>query len=76
LPGFIFTILPALWEGDRHVSEKLRPVFQQLLKGTSLTEYSQIVTSICEEGSDDKEDNNVDPAKDTVSIITSMQEPL
>jgi hypothetical protein len=58
------------------VSEKLRPVFQQLLKGTSLTEYSQIVTSICEEGSDDKEDNNVDPAKDTVSIITSMQEPL
>jgi hypothetical protein len=46
--------------------EKLRPVFQQLLKGTSLSEYSQIVTSVCEEGSDDKEDNNADPAKDTV----------
>jgi hypothetical protein len=56
--------------------EKLKPVFQQLLKGTSLSEYSQIVTSVCEEGSDDKEDNNADPAKDTVSTITSMHEPL
>jgi hypothetical protein len=42
--------------------EKLKPVFQELLKGTSLSEYSQIVTSVCEEGSD----NNADPAKDTV----------
>jgi hypothetical protein len=56
--------------------EKLRPVFQQLLKGTSLSGYSQIVTSICEEGSNDKEDNNVDLSKDIVSTITSMQEPL
>ncbi|XP_062222786.1 sister chromatid cohesion protein PDS5 homolog C-like isoform X5 [Phragmites australis] len=47
--------------------EKLKPVFLQLLKGTSLNEYSQIVTSVCEEGSDDKEDNNADPSgKDTV----------
>jgi hypothetical protein len=56
--------------------KKLRPVFQQLLKGTSLSEYNRIVTSICEEGSDDKEDNNADPAKGTVSIITSMHERL
>jgi hypothetical protein len=56
--------------------EKMRPVFQQLLKGTSLSEYNQIVTSICEEGSYDKEDNNVDLAKGNVSTITSMQEPL
>jgi hypothetical protein len=55
--------------------EKLKPVFQELLKGTSLSEYSQIVTSVCEEGSDNKEDNNADPAKDTVSKISSMQEP-
>ncbi|KAK3154613.1 hypothetical protein QOZ80_2BG0192870 [Eleusine coracana subsp. coracana] len=46
--------------------EKLKPVFLPLLKDTSLSEYSQIVTSVCEEGSDDKEDNNADPVKDTV----------
>ncbi|XP_062219622.1 sister chromatid cohesion protein PDS5 homolog C-like isoform X3 [Phragmites australis] len=47
--------------------EKLKPVFLQLLKGTSLNEYSQVVTSVCEGGSDDKEDNNADPSgKDTV----------
>ncbi|PUZ76524.1 hypothetical protein GQ55_1G298000 [Panicum hallii var. hallii] len=47
--------------------EKLKPVFLQSLKGTSLSEYSQIVASVCEEGSDDREDNNADPSgKDTV----------
>ncbi|KAF8677850.1 hypothetical protein HU200_046442 [Digitaria exilis] len=47
--------------------EKLKPVFLQSLKGTSLSEYSQIVASVCEEDSDDKEDNIVDPSgKDTV----------
>ncbi|XP_066332031.1 sister chromatid cohesion protein PDS5 homolog C-like isoform X2 [Miscanthus floridulus] len=47
--------------------EKLKPVFLQSLKGTSLSEYSQIVASVCEEVSDDREDNNVDPSgKDTV----------
>ncbi|WVZ74635.1 hypothetical protein U9M48_022796 [Paspalum notatum var. saurae] len=47
--------------------EKLRPVFLESLKGTSLNEYSQIVASVCEEGSDDIEDKNADPsAKDTV----------
>jgi hypothetical protein len=48
--------------------EKLKPVFLQSLKGTSLSEYSQIVASVCEEVSDDREDNNADPSgKDTVS---------
>jgi hypothetical protein len=48
--------------------EKLKPVFLQSLKGTSLSEYSQIVASVCEDVSDDREDNNVDPSgKDTVS---------
>ncbi|KAG2659750.1 hypothetical protein PVAP13_1KG380000 [Panicum virgatum] len=47
--------------------EKLKPVFLQSLKGTSLSEYSQIVALVCEEGSDDREDNNADPSgKDTV----------
>ncbi|KAJ1279943.1 hypothetical protein BS78_04G194200 [Paspalum vaginatum] len=47
--------------------EKLKPVFLQSLKGTSLNEYSQIVASVCVEGSDDREDKNADPsAKDTV----------
>ncbi|CAL5057178.1 unnamed protein product [Urochloa decumbens] len=47
--------------------EKLKPVFLQSLKGTSLSEYSQIVALVCEEGSDDKEENNADPSgKDTV----------
>lgn len=47
--------------------EKLKPVFLQSLKGTSLSEYSQIVASVCEEVSDDREDNNADPSgKDTV----------
>ncbi|CAN6232436.1 unnamed protein product [Urochloa humidicola] len=40
--------------------EKLKPVFLQSLKGTSLSEYSQIVALVCEEGSDDKEENNGD----------------
>lgn len=48
--------------------EKLKPVFLQSLKGTSLSEYSQIVASVCEDVSDDREDNNADPSgKDTVS---------
>ncbi|PWZ24790.1 Sister chromatid cohesion protein PDS5 B-B [Zea mays] len=47
--------------------EKLKPVFLQSLKGTSLSEYSQIVASVCEDVSDDREDNNADPSgKDTV----------
>ncbi|CAN6238628.1 unnamed protein product [Urochloa humidicola] len=47
--------------------EKLKPVFLQSLKGTSLSEYSQIVSLVCEEGSDDREENNADPSgKDTV----------
>ncbi|OEL27170.1 hypothetical protein BAE44_0011816 [Dichanthelium oligosanthes] len=47
--------------------EKLKPVFLQSLKGTSLSEYSQIVALVCEEGSDDREDNNADHSgKDTV----------
>ncbi|XP_066322022.1 sister chromatid cohesion protein PDS5 homolog C-like isoform X2 [Miscanthus floridulus] len=47
--------------------EKLKPVFLQSLKGTSLSEYSQIVASVCEEVSDDREDNNADPSgKDAV----------
>ncbi|XP_004953083.1 sister chromatid cohesion protein PDS5 homolog B isoform X1 [Setaria italica] len=47
--------------------EKLKPVFLQSLKGTSLSEYSQIVALVCEEGSDDREENNADPSgKDTV----------
>nr|CAB3447220.1 unnamed protein product [Digitaria exilis] len=50
--------------------EKLKPVFLQSLKGTSLSEYSQIVASVCEEDSDDKEDNVVDPSgKDTEDNI-------
>ena len=48
--------------------EKLKPVFLQSLKGTSLSEYSQIVALVCEDGSDDREDNSADPSgKDTVS---------
>ena len=47
--------------------EKLKPVFLQSLKGTSLSEYSQIVALVCEDGSDDREDNSADPSgKDTV----------
>nr|CAB3450357.1 unnamed protein product [Digitaria exilis] len=47
--------------------EKLKPVFLQSLKGTSLSEYSQFVALVCEGGSDDMEDNNADPSgKDTV----------
>ncbi|AQK53550.1 hypothetical protein ZEAMMB73_Zm00001d051067 [Zea mays] len=47
--------------------EKLKPVFLQSLKGTSLSEYSQIVASVCEEVSDDREDNNANPSgKDMV----------
>ncbi|OEL27161.1 hypothetical protein BAE44_0011818 [Dichanthelium oligosanthes] len=47
--------------------EKLKPVFLQSLKGTSLSEYSQIVALVCEEGSDDRENNSTDPSgKDTV----------
>ncbi|KAL6633992.1 hypothetical protein ACP70R_026663 [Stipagrostis hirtigluma subsp. patula] len=47
--------------------EKLKPAFVQSLKGTSLSEYSQIVTSVCGEGSDGREDNNADTSvKDTV----------
>nr|CAB3447206.1 unnamed protein product [Digitaria exilis] len=42
--------------------EKLKPVFLQSLKGTSLSDYSQIVSSVCEEGSDDWEHNIVDPS--------------
>ncbi|KAL6899604.1 hypothetical protein ACP4OV_006262 [Aristida adscensionis] len=42
--------------------EKLKPAFLQSLKDTSLDEYSEIVTSICGEGSDDREDNNADPS--------------
>ncbi|TVT98488.1 hypothetical protein EJB05_56204 [Eragrostis curvula] len=46
--------------------DKLKPVFLVLLKGKPLSEYSQIVTSVCEEDADDKEDNNADLGKDTV----------
>lgn len=47
--------------------EKLKPVFLQSLKGTSLNEYSQIVASVCEDGSDDREASNADPSpKDPV----------
>ncbi|CAN6273460.1 unnamed protein product [Urochloa humidicola] len=47
--------------------EKLKPVFLQSLKGTSLSEYSQIVALVCEEGLDDTEENNADPSgRDTV----------
>nr|CAB3447221.1 unnamed protein product [Digitaria exilis] len=47
--------------------EKIKPVFLQSLKGTSLSEYSQFVALVCEGGSEDMEDNNADPSgKDTV----------
>lgn len=49
-------------------SEKLKPVFLQLLKGTSLNEYDNIIATICEDSSDVKEDMDADPSgKDVVS---------
>ncbi|KAL5212565.1 hypothetical protein ABZP36_023412 [Zizania latifolia] len=48
-------------------SEKLKPVFLQLLEGSPLNEYSNIVTSVCEDDSDVREDTNADPSgKDMV----------
>uniref|UniRef100_A0A0D3F7J4 Tudor domain-containing protein n=1 Tax=Oryza barthii TaxID=65489 RepID=A0A0D3F7J4_9ORYZ len=48
-------------------SEKLKPVFLQLLKGTSLNEYDNIIATICEDSSDVKEDMDADPSgKDVV----------
>ncbi|XP_006647503.1 uncharacterized protein LOC102706164 [Oryza brachyantha] len=48
-------------------SEKLKPVFLQLLQGTSFNEYSDIIATICEDGSDVKEDMDADPSgKDMV----------
>lgn len=56
-------------------SEKLKPVFLQLLKGTSLNEYDNIIATICEDSSDVKEDMDADPSgKDVVSWITNMQQ--
>ncbi|KAG8071423.1 hypothetical protein GUJ93_ZPchr0006g41887 [Zizania palustris] len=48
-------------------SEKLKPVFLQLLKGSPLNEYSNIVTSVCEDDSGVREYTNADPSgKDMV----------
>ncbi|KAF0923989.1 hypothetical protein E2562_008339 [Oryza meyeriana var. granulata] len=48
-------------------SEKLKPVFLQLLQGTSLDEYNNIIATICEDGSDVKEGMDADPSgKDMV----------
>ncbi|KAG8060330.1 hypothetical protein GUJ93_ZPchr0002g25882 [Zizania palustris] len=48
-------------------SEKLKPAFLRLLEGTPLTEYRNIIASVCEDGSDVREDTNADPSvKDMV----------
>lgn len=50
-------------------AEKLKPILLELLQveGTSLDDYSKVVTLVCEGAEVVKEDNNVDPSgKDTV----------